>query len=183
MLREFIQNNYGSRKGLLYYQLDALLHYLGLHSHRLPPSHEIKRLVFVCQGNICRSALAEWVFKSHSDIEAISLGLNTSTGKGANPQLLKIAYETKNIDLSSHKTTSIEDYEPKAGDVFVCMQASHIKAIKSLGYDGPFLLLGSFGKKKTFRINDPYSTNDTFMGKTIGDIVYHTVELAKSLKR
>lgn len=183
MFREYIMNNFGSKKGLLRYCVDEMYCRIGLYSDYTRYKNPPERLVFVCQGNICRSALAEWVFKSHSDIEAISLGLNTNTGKGANPRLLKIANESKNIDLSSHKTTSVEDYVPRSGDVFVCMEASHIKAIKNLGYNGPFLLLGSFGKKKTFRINDPYSANDTFMSKTIDDIVYHTVELAKSLKR
>ncbi|WP_166259622.1 low molecular weight phosphatase family protein [Marinobacter salicampi] len=176
-------DKFGSKKGLLRYCLDELYCRVGAFRDYTRCDTPPDRLVFVCQGNICRSALAEWVFKGHSDIEAISLGLNTNTGKGANPRLLKIAYETKNIDLSSHKTTSVEDYVPRTGDVFVCMEASHIREIKSLGYNGPFLLLGSFGKKKTFRINDPYSANDTFMTKTIDDIVYHTVELAKSLKR
>lgn len=182
MFREYIMNTFGSKKGLLWYIRDTISCQVGLFRDYSQLETPPERLVFVCQGNICRSALAESVFKSHSDIDAISLGLNTHTGKGANPRLLKVVYETKNIDLSSHKTTSVEDYVPSAGDVFVCMEAGHIKAMESLGYSGPFLLLGTFGGKKTFRINDPYSANDTFMGKTIDDIVYHTVELAKSLK-
>lgn len=182
MFREYIMNTFGSKKGLLRYVRDAVHFRFGFFRLYTRLGKPPERLVFVCQGNICRSALAEKVFKSHSDIPAISLGLNTHTGKGANPRLLKIAHETKDIDLTSHKTMSVEDYVPSAGDVFVCMEAGHIKGIESLGYNGPFLLLGSFGKKKTFRINDPYSANDTFMEKTIDDIVYHTVELAKSLK-
>ncbi len=183
MFREYIMDRFGSKKGLLRYLRDGLAFRLGNFRQYAQWETPPERLVFVCQGNICRSALAEWVFKSHSDIEAISLGLNTHTGKKANPRLLKIAFERKNIDLSSHKTTSVEDYVPKPGDAFVCMEASHIKKIESLGYGRPFLLLGLFGKKKTFRINDPYSANDTFMAKTVDDIVYHTVELAESLKR
>jgi protein-tyrosine phosphatase len=183
MFREFIMNKFGSKKGLLRYLRDEVSCRIGLFRDYTRWEAAPKRLVFVCQGNICRSALAEWVFKSHSDIEVISLGLNTHTGKGANSRLLKIAHERKNIDLSEHKTTSVEDYTPSPGDVFVCMEASHIKTMERLGYNGPFLLLGSFGTKKTFRINDPYSANDTFMAKTIDDIVYHTIELAKSLKR
>lgn len=183
MFREYIVNRFGSKKGLLRYCLDQMYGRIGLYRDYTRFESPPDRLVFVCQGNICRSALAEWVFKNNSDIEAISLGLNTVSGKSANPRLLKCAYETKNIDLSSHKTTSVKDYAPRPGDVFVCMEARHIKEIKSLGFNGPILLLGSFGEKKTFRINDPYSANDTFMVKTIDDIVYHTVELAKSLER
>ncbi len=183
MVREYIMNRFGSKRGLLRYCIDEVYCRLGLYRDYTRIESPPERVVFVCQGNICRSALAEWVFKSHSDIQAISLGLNTETGKGANPRLLKLAYETRDIDLSSHKTTSIKDHVPAPGDVFVCMEARHIKAIESLGYKGAFLLLGAFGEKKTFRINDPYSGNDTFMVKTIDDIVYHTVELAKNLER
>lgn len=183
MFREYLMNRFGSRRGFLRYCLDEIYCRIGLYRDYTRYQSPPERLVFVCQGNICRSALAEQVFKSHSDIDAISLGLNTNTGKGANARLLKLAYETKNIDLSTHKTTSVEDYVPRPGDAFVCMEARHIEQIKSLGYSGPFLLLGSFGEKKTFRINDPYSANDTFMVKTIDDIVYHTIELASSLER
>lgn len=183
MLSGYVMNKFGSKKGFLSYLRDATSCRIGLFRHYTRLEASPKRLVFVCHGNICRSALAEWVFRSHSDIETASLGLHTHTGKGAHPRLLKMAYDTTNIDLTAHKTTSIEDYVPMAGDIFVCMEANHIKEIKRLGYNGPFLLLGFCGKKKTCRINDPYSANDTFMGKTIDDIVYHTVALAKSLKR
>lgn len=182
MFREYIMNTFGSKRGLLRYVRDTVHFRFGFFRLYTRLEKPPERLVFVCRGNICRSALAERVFKSHSDIPVISLGLNTHTGKGANQRLLKTAYETKNIDLSSHKTTSAEDYVPSSGDVFVCMEAGHIKEVESLGYSGPFLLLGSFGRKKTIRINDPYSANDNFMEKTIDDIVYHTAELAKSLK-
>lgn len=183
MVRAYIMNRFGSKRGLLRYCIDGIYCRIGLYRDYTRWQSTPERLVFVCQGNICRSALAEWVFRSHSDIRAISLGLNTDTGKGANPRLLKLAHETKGIDLSSHRTTSVEDYEAGPGDVFVCMEARHIRAMESLGYKGPFLLLGTFGTRKTFRISDPYSANDTFMVKTIDDIVYHTVELTKSLER
>lgn len=183
MFREFIMDRFGSKRGLLRYCIDGLYCRIGVYRNYTRWENRPDRLVFVCQGNICRSALAERVFRSHSDISAISLGLNTDTGKGANPRLSAFARETRKIDLSSHRTTSIEDYVASPGDVFVCMEARHIRAIENLGYKGPFLLLGAFGAKKTFRIHDPYSANDTFMVKTIDDIVYHTVELAKSLER
>jgi protein-tyrosine phosphatase len=183
MIRDYIMDKFGSKKGLLRYYLDGFLYRNGLFRQYIQTETSPKRVVFVCQGNICRSALAEHVFKCYSRVEAISLGLNTHTGKAANHRLLTLAYEKNNIDLSAHITTSIEDYTPRAGDTFVCMEVSHIEKLKKLGYGGSFLLLGMFGNKKTYRINDPYSANDQYMGKAIDDIIYHTIELAKSLKR
>lgn len=95
MVRETIMNRFGSKKAMLRYFIDELYYRVGLYRGYTWFESPPERLVFVCQGNICRSALAEWVFRNHSDIEAISLGLNTNTGKSANPRLLKIAYETK----------------------------------------------------------------------------------------
>lgn len=183
MLREFIQNNYGSRKGLLYYQFDGLLQKLGLYRHRLPKESDIERVVFVCQGNICRSALAEAIFKQHSNIDATSLGLDTTSGKPANPRLMKVANAKASIDLSDHRTTSLKDYDWRPTDFFVCMEINQIRQLRRLGYQNPCALLGAFGPNRLSRINDPYSANDQFMEKTVSDIIYHSSQLALSLKR
>lgn len=181
MFREFIQNNYGSRKGLLYYQFDGLLQKLGLYRQRLPS--DIGRVVFVCHGNICRSALAEAIFKQHCDLDATSLGLDTTSGKPANPRLMKVAKEKANIDLSAHRTTSLKDYECRPTDLFVCMEIRHIRKLRKLGYTNPCALLGAFGDNRLSRINDPYSANDHFMEKTVDNIIYHSTKLAENLKR
>lgn len=183
MLREFIQNKYGSRKGLLFYQLDGWLRRLGLYRHSLPETMEISRVVFVCQGNICRSALAEAVFRRHSSIEATSLGLDTVTGKPANPRLMKVAKEKAGIDLTDHRTTSVADFECEATDLLVCMELKQIRQLRKLGYTNHCVLLSHFGDEQLSRINDPYSANDRFMEKTVEDIVYFSKQLAASLKR
>lgn len=183
MLKDFIKDNYGSRKGLLYYQWDGFLSLLGFYRHRLPPSDQIQRVVFVCQGNICRSALAEAVFRRNSDLEVVSLGLDTISGKPANDRLMDIASKKAGIDLSQHRTTSLRDYHARSTDLFVCMEINQIRELRRLGYEHPCVLLGSFGDNKLSRINDPYSANDRFMQKTVSDIVYHATHLARSLKR
>lgn len=183
MLKDVIKDNYGSKRGFLYYQWDRLLILLGFYRHNLPLSKQIRRVVFVCQGNICRSALAETVFKQNSSIEATSLGLCTTTGEPANERLVDMLRKKKHIDLSDHRTTSQGDYQSRPTDVFVCMELGQIRELQKLGYYQPCLLLGAFGEKKMSRINDPYSANDRFMEKTIENIIYHTTHLSQSLKR
>lgn len=183
MLGALIKNNYGSKKGFVRYHYDDLIYKLGMYKHSMPAVGDINRVIFVCQGNICRSALAEAVFRQKSAIMTGSIGLNTTTGKPANPRLMKIARARTGIDLSSHLTKSIDEFTEEPGDVFVCMEINQLKCIGEKKYDSPCLLLGAFGEITQPRINDPFSANDTFMEKTIDDIVYHTVELAKSLKR
>lgn len=183
MLKDFIKDNYGSRKGLLHYQWDGFLNLVGLYRHRVPPSDRIQRVVFVCQGNICRSALAEAVFRQSSELEATSLGLATTTGKPANDRLMDIASKKAGIDLSQHRTTSLKDFQARSTDLFVCMELNQIRQLRRLGYANSCVLLGAFGDNKLSRINDPYSANDHFMQKTVNDIVYHATHLARSLKR
>ncbi|GAA0839887.1 hypothetical protein GCM10009113_04090 [Marinobacter szutsaonensis] len=183
MIGDFIKDNYGSRKGLLQYHWDGILTRVGVYQHIAPSARKVQRVVFVCQGNICRSALAEVVFKKHSHIDAMSLGLDTTAGKPANPRLMKYAYDKAAIDLSEHRTTRFEDYEVQPCDLFVCMEIRQIRELKKRGVTNSSVLLGSFGDKPQARINDPYSANDRYMEKTVEDIVYHTVELAKSLER
>lgn len=184
MLKDFIKDNYGSRKGLVYYHCDALVSSLGFYRHNLPSADKIHRVVFVCQGNICRSALAEAVFKQNSNVEAASLGLDTTTGKPANERLMEILKKNKDIaiDLSDHRTTSLCDFQERPTDLLVCMELGHIRQLQKLGYHQPCVLLGAFGEKKMSRINDPYSANDQFMEKTIDKIIYHATYLAQSLK-
>src|SRR5690348_8570172 len=50
----------------------------------------VRRVVFVCQGNICRSAFAHRVADQH-DLHAASFGLASSTGMTASPDAIKIA--------------------------------------------------------------------------------------------
>ncbi|WP_168203141.1 arsenate-mycothiol transferase ArsC [Marinobacter fonticola] len=164
----------------MHYQFDGLLQKLGLYRQRLP--EDIGRVVFVCQGNICRSALAEAIFKQHCDVDAVSLGLDTTSGKPANPRLMKVAKEKANMDLSAHRTTSLQDYEHRPTDLFVCMEIRQIRQLRKLGYTNPCALLGAFGDNQMCRINDPYSANDYFMEKTVENIAYHATQLAKALK-
>lgn len=182
MIRDFIKDNYGSRKGLLYYQWDGFLNRVGVYQHKIPAEPKVERVVFVCQGNICRSALAEAVFRQNSSLDAASLGLDTTSGKPADKRMIEIAKDKANIDLTDHRTTSLKDYEAKTGDLMVCMELRQIKQLRRLGFEHPCVLLGAFGKTKLPRINDPYCANERFMRKTVDDIVYHAICLADSLQ-
>ncbi|SNB55488.1 low molecular weight phosphotyrosine protein phosphatase [Marinobacter sp. es.042] len=183
MIEDLIKDKYGSRRGLIQYHWDGLLTRVGAYQHRLPSVQEIRKVVFVCQGNICRSALAEVVFKKHSNVESTSVGLKTSTGKPANSRVVKYASSKASVDLSKHRTTRLEDYEVLPFDLFVCMEIRQIRELRKRGIKNVCVLLGSFGERQQARINDPYSANDRYMEKTVEDIVYHTVELAKCLER
>src|ERR1035441_957189 len=77
-----IARRYGRKLGLLRHYFHITRYHLGLLSslERLD-WHSVQRLVFVCKGNICRSAYGEEKAKNLG-IQAISFGLDA---KGENP--------------------------------------------------------------------------------------------------
>ena len=71
-----------------YYGLGARL---GLYRQYGPADRgEVRRLVFVCKGNICRSPFAEAVARA-AGADAVSYGLDARDGLPANPSAIRTA--------------------------------------------------------------------------------------------
>jgi protein-tyrosine phosphatase len=153
---EYIANHFGGKKGLLRL---VSFQFINIFTGRYNSYRKIpfrpNRIVFVCKGNICRSALAEHYFRSVSDIPAASIGLDTNTGKAANERVTEEA-KALGIDLSNHRTTAIKDFDAMPGDLYVCMEPEHISGLRSQISDAPVALLGFYGKPKRIYIHDPY---------------------------
>ena len=67
----------------------------------------MKKILFLCTGNSCRSQMAEgWTkFLKKGEIEAYSAGIETH---GLNPYAVKAMAES-GVDISNHKSTNIKD--------------------------------------------------------------------------
>jgi protein-tyrosine phosphatase len=157
MLFDFIKSRYGGKKAFLRYAIYGLQNVvLGRYKKfsRLPS--QIDRVVFVCKGNICRSALAEWVFKSLSDVPCCSLGVDTTSGENANERISQLA-NSIGVDLAAHKTTAIDDFVPNPKDLYVCMEPAHIELLQKKISTNRISLLGLIDKKNEVYIHDPYS--------------------------
>ncbi len=115
----------------------------------------MKRIIFVCTGNTCRSPMAEGYLKSkkRKDIEIISRGLAADGSAVSENSVL--AMKELEIDISAHisKQLTFADIDETA--VFICMSSSHADILEGLGID----------KMKTFvlGISDPYGADlDTY---------------------
>ena len=72
-----IKQKYGSKQGLLYCCLSKILFHLGyFNSLKKIDWTSVERLIFVCKGNICRSAYAEALARS-AGVESLSFGLDS----------------------------------------------------------------------------------------------------------
>lgn len=151
---------YYSKRGRLRYYRDLIRMKLGLMRKFSKPDYgKVKRIVFVCKGNICRSAYAHAKMVDF-DIPVTSFGLDTRSGDPADPRAQKFAAQ-RGVDLSAHVTRALADFEPQDGDLYVVMEYWQAKAIeREYKTVDRILLLGGLCSFPV--VSDPYSGGDDF---------------------
>ena len=130
---------------------------------RHPSVSDVRRLVFVCHGNICRSAFAEALARQ-AGCNVASFGLSTSSGKPAHPEVMAVA-EARGLDLSGHRTTAVEDFQPLVGDYLLGMEVRHLRKLAASERFGqlPRGLLGSYAGFPMPHLHDPYGLDAGYM--------------------
>ena len=119
----------------------------------------VRRLVFVCQGNICRSAFAEAIARNQG-LNAISFGLSTGAGLPAHPPAVAAA-RALGVDLSAHRTQGIADYAPVPGDLLLAMETRQLRQIGIAGV--PRTLLGLHARPPLPHLHDPFGLDPAYM--------------------
>ena len=110
---------------------------------------EIKSILFVCLGNICRSPLAEGIAKNYIKEKNLDLIIDSAgTGHwhiGEKPceNSIKVA-KLNGVDISNQKARQVKKEDFKNFDLIVGLDDSNIQNLKNLGCKNP-LKLGSFG--------------------------------------
>ena len=121
--------------------------------------------------------------KKNVEFPVTSFGLETTSGFGAHPPIIKIA-SSMGVDLSSHRTVCEEKFLPKKNDLYICTEPDHIDRISLLlGEEVKIALLGFWGKPKLVYIHDPYSANHIYMKKVVKYIIGATESLAKQISQ
>ena len=67
----------------------------------------MKKVLFLCTGNSCRSQMAEGFLKQYSNFEVFSAG--TDPGDFVQPFAIEVMREV-GIDISSHKPEAVQKY-------------------------------------------------------------------------
>lgn len=135
-------------------------------------AQDVRRIVFVCHGNICRSAFADVVAAKHG-LRVTSFGLSTSADKPAHPPAADAALRL-GYDLLAHRTTRVEDYVAEPGDLLLAMEVrqlrrlSHNARLKSV----PRSLLGLWARPRFPHLHDPYELSDAYMLRCLERIAH-----------
>ncbi len=90
----------------------------------------MKKIMFICSGNTCRSPLAEGLFKKYlkenniTDIEVGSAGVGAFPGDAVSINSILVA-GNRGIDISDHRARNINPEHLLTTDLFCCMSDSH----------------------------------------------------------
>lgn len=94
------------------------------------------KIMFICTGNICRSAMAHAMLEKRAkeenkDIEVYSCGVFAENGDVPTYEGIDVMREY-GIDLSNHRATNIRNSNIKDMDIILCATSSHKNNVISM---------------------------------------------------
>lgn len=127
----------------------------------------MKRIMFVCTGNICRSAIAEVLLKEKikkqkldNEIEAYSSGVMAINGDHPLDTTVDLMQREYNIDLNDYRAKHITSSHIENMDLILVMTLAHKLSVSSLYpelKDKIYVLKEYVGyEDENIEIQDPY---------------------------
>lgn len=140
---------------------------------------QVRRVVFVCLGNICRSAYAEQVARRHGLVTA-SLGLSTTTGVASPDQALAAARRSA-LPMDQHRARDWKDFAVQPGDLLLAMEVRQAhELLRRLGgrRDVQVALLGTWCRPAVPHLHDPFTLGDEYFDTCFARIGQAVARLA-----
>ena len=170
---QFMAGVFGTHRGLVRLVIANILWMFGPYRrYGRVDFTKVRRLVFVCQGNVCRSPFGHHLAqKLMSDLPVASLGLGAGSGHPAD-HVASVVARDFGVDLSRHKTTALADFVIQKGDLFLVMEDRHLRALAPhlQGHEVQLALLGLWCRPPLALLYDPYRLSRSYFTTCFGRI-------------
>ena len=143
----------------------------------------MKKVMFVCTGNICRSAMAHGILEKLArekgkEIEVYSCGTSAVSGEGATYSSIE-ALKEYDVDITSHKSTHILESNIEEMDLILCATENHKRYISQIypGLKDRIYTMKEYAdsEEKDKDIRDPFGYDiETY--RNCCKIIYETIE-------
>ncbi|XP_018550084.1 low molecular weight phosphotyrosine protein phosphatase isoform X2 [Lates calcarifer] len=130
-----------------------------------------KSVLFICLGNICRSPIAEAVFRKMAsdagvvDKWVIDSAATSDWNIGSSPDARGLACLRKHGIETTHRAQQVTKEDFMSFEYILCMDESNLSDLKRKAnsvknYRAKIELLGSYDPQKQLIIKDPYYGSD-----------------------
>ncbi|WP_417320319.1 acyltransferase family protein [Emcibacter sp.] len=184
-LDDWINTRHGTIRGLIRLMIANFMWRFGPYrKYGRIDAGRVRRLVFVCHGNICRSPFGHHLMKKLSpELPVVSMGLATRTGMEAYPTAVDVAGDF-DVDLNVHAATDLQDFEIRDGDLFLVMEDRHIRKLSPhlKGHDVQIALLGLWARPRFALLYDPHRLSREYFNSCFNRIHMALDALKKELE-
>jgi protein-tyrosine phosphatase len=178
-----LRTNHGTLRGWIRYLLGQIEGVAGPgERYRQLIPQEVSRLVFVCLGNINRSAFAQAVAQAAGAC-CVSVGLSTTTGAPATDQARAVGAEL-GFSLNAHQATNFSDFQAVPGDLFIVMELRHAHRLAARGIPPQqIILLGHWARPLRYHIHDPQTLSTEYFRSCFAVILPAVHYLLRDLRQ
>ena len=172
---------YGGKRGIIEHVWARALYALGAYGNVSDIEWpNVKRLVFVCKGNICRSPYASFRARSLG-VSAVSYGLGAAEGAPADPIAQKNAL-LRGVDLSAHRSEGMDSTRLADGDWVMVFEPAQLAEVRRRFDDRtPAALLGIWSSPSRPHIQDPYGRSDRYFQQCFSVIDDNILKLVERM--
>ncbi len=144
----------------------------------------MKRILFVCTGNTCRSPLAEGIARKilvdrlRDDVDVSSAGIDAWDGGAATDEALLVGIE-RGLDIGSHRSRKLTREIVRDSDLILTMSPQHLTVARRLGGEEKTHLLSQYASagESDRIIRDPFG-GDLEAYRSTADDLQGQVQLA-----